>query len=272
MVSGASLGSAVLKLSTDAGAVDKGFDRVERTALKRTRDIGTKMTMAITEPILGIGTAIFGATNTVQEALKIIRVGTGATGKALQGLRDDFDAVWGSVPGSARDAAVAIADLNTKLELTGEPLRAAARQALQFASIFDVGVKATIEDVSRAMEIFGEDSANFSSILDRLTVASQQTGAGVDKLAFAVKEYGPVLHTLGFTLDDTTALFANFQAGVADISRVSPALNQFLQRLAKEGVTDLKGALVDTVEQIRSTDDASRGAALARIHRRRASG
>ena len=222
MVSGgANLGTAVLRLTTDAGQVDKGFDRVERTALKRTRDIGKKMTLAITGPIIGIGTAIFGATNTVQEALKIIRVGTGATGEALQGLRDDFDAVWGSVPGSARDAAVAIADLNTKLELTGEPLRAAARQALQFASIFDVDVKSTIEDVSRAMEIFGEDSADFSSILDRLTVASQQTGAGVDELAFAVKEYGPVLHTLGFDLDDTTALFANFQAGVADISRVS---------------------------------------------------
>ena len=44
--SGSILGTAVLKITTDAGRVDKDFDKLERTALKRTRDIGKKMTLA----------------------------------------------------------------------------------------------------------------------------------------------------------------------------------------------------------------------------------
>ena len=44
--SGSILGTAVLKITTDAGRVDKDFDKLERTALKRTRDMGKKMTLA----------------------------------------------------------------------------------------------------------------------------------------------------------------------------------------------------------------------------------
>ncbi len=252
LVSGANLGTAVLKLTTDAGQVDKGFDRVERTALKRTRDIGRKMTLAITGPIIGIGTAIFGATNTVQEALKIIRVGTGATGEALQGLQDDFDAVWGSVPGGAQDAATAIAELNTRLKLTGEPLRVASQRALQFASIFDQDVAIVIENAAASMSIFGEGAESLESFLDRLTVTSQRTGIGVDELNASLQTYGPVLRNAGFETNEAIAIFGNLHAAGVDASRVFPGINSFLRNAAKEGVTDLKGALFGTIEQIKN--------------------
>ena len=62
--------------------------------------------------------------------MRTISAGTGATGLDLQYLRRDFEAVFGSVPGSADDVAIALQAINTLLGLTGEDLQEAARQAL----------------------------------------------------------------------------------------------------------------------------------------------
>ena len=57
------------------------------------------------------------------EATDSIRIGTGATGDALDALMDDFDAVYSSVPTTMEDASKAIADYNTRLGLTGPELQ-----------------------------------------------------------------------------------------------------------------------------------------------------
>lgn len=65
------------------------------------------------------------------EAADAIRIGTGATGDALDGLLDDFDEVYKSVPTTMEDASKAIADYNTRLGLTGPQLQEISKQALQ---------------------------------------------------------------------------------------------------------------------------------------------
>ena len=57
-------------------------------------------------------------------------MGTGATGEALAGLEDSFKAVFSSVPVDAADASTAIADLNTRLGLTGDDLEIRPTQFL----------------------------------------------------------------------------------------------------------------------------------------------
>ena len=60
-----------------------------------------------------------------------IRIGTGATGDALDALTDDFNEVYKSVPTTMEDASQAIADYNTRLGLTGPELQNISKQAIQ---------------------------------------------------------------------------------------------------------------------------------------------
>ena len=91
---------------------------------------GTAMTVGITAPILAAGKGLLDHGNKFDDAVDTIRIGTGATGDALAGLENDFDTVIQNVPADMGTAASAIADLNTRLGLTGEPLQALSQQFL----------------------------------------------------------------------------------------------------------------------------------------------
>ena len=250
-------GRAVLDLVVNREGLDKGLANAERTSVQRVSAIGKRLSVSVTPAILGIGAAVFKVTDTIDKAFATIRTGTGATGKALEGLNDDFKAVFNTVPADAQTTATAIADLNTTLGLTGQPLRDAATAALELADATGTGTAALISGTARAMQVFGEESADVVPIMDRLFVASQQTGIPIDRLTQSLQTYGPVLRNAGFATDEAAALLGNLHAAGVDASRVFPGRNAFMRRTTEEGVTDLKGALFDVVEQMENaTSDA----------------
>src|SRR5690606_23953552 len=74
-----------------------------------------------------------------------IRVGTGATGKDLEGLTDVAKNVATTIPTSFEAAGSTIADLNTRLGLTGGTLETVASQYLEAGRILgqEVDIQAT---------------------------------------------------------------------------------------------------------------------------------
>src|SRR5690606_20162285 len=84
------------------------------------------------------------------DAYDRVRVGTGATGKALKGLEHDFKAVIKSVPADFEAASTAVADLNTRLGLTGRPLRRLSKQFTELSRITETDLGENITKVTRA--------------------------------------------------------------------------------------------------------------------------
>ena len=253
---GGTLGRAVLELGTDASGVDRGLDRTERNTTQRMRGIGKRMSLAVTAPILGIGAAVFMATETIDEAMATIQTGTGATGEALEQLEDDFKAVFGSVPVDAQTVASAIADLNTTLGLTGEPLQEAARTALELADAMGKDTATLINNTARSMKVFGEDSEEVAPIMDRLFVASQNTGIGIDALTRNLQTYGPVLKNAGFSMEESVALFGQLHESGVDARRVFPGINNFLRKAADEAFPDYSKAIEGATEALEDTQAA----------------
>ena len=180
------LGSATYELKADDRQLMRGIDKAGEESTKRIQNIGKKMTIAVTGPILGIGAAVFAASESIDRAMATIVRGTGAAGLELQYLRRDFEAVFGEVPGkSAQEVAEVIAGLNTMLGLTGEELQTAAINALEL----DLNVR----EVAQAMAIFGVDADEAAGFMDKLFLASQETGIPVGDLLEQLQEYGPVL-------------------------------------------------------------------------------
>ena len=253
---GSNLGRAVLELGTDNTGLQKGLDKAQKSAGERMKKIGKIMSVAVTGPILGIGAAVFHASEEIDEAMATIRTGTGATGSALMGLRGDFEAVFGAVPATAQEVASVLSVLHTEFGLVGEELQEAAIAALELTDALNIGDPAgLVTKIANAMDIFNIEGTEFSKVLDAMFVATQQMNVPIGTLASVLEEFGPVLRNLNFTFPETIAYLTLLESNGISVSRVMPGLNAYMRRLAAEGVTDMKGALFDLITNLIGAED-----------------
>lgn len=217
--------------------------------------IGKKVGLAIGGGAIAAGAGLLKLGSDFKQAFSTIAAGTGASGEALANLEADFKSVARNVPNSLNETASAIADLNTELGLTGPALQGATEAALTAGRVFKEDTGAIITNVSDALVKFGRDGEEFEDFLDRAAVVSQATGVSISGLTGLVKANGAVFQNLGFSLEETVALFGNLEGKGIQVSRLSGAMNIAVKNLADQGITDLKGGLLDVIAQIQGTSD-----------------
>ena len=170
-----------------------------------------------------------------------IRVGTGATGEALDGLMADFDAVYSSVPTTMDDAGKAIADYNTKLGLTGKELQGVSTQAIQVADMLGEDLGGVIDTSSKAFQQWNIDAKDMGGAMDYVFKASQSTGVGFSDLMTTVQSFGPQLQEMGYSFEEATALVGQLEKAGVNTSEVLSAMKKSTSVLAKEGISASQG-------------------------------
>ena len=185
--------------------------------------------------IAGIGVGLFAIGSSFDEAWDTIRVGTGATGADLDALKASFKNVVTDVPADFGDAGTAIADLNTRLGLTGEPLEAMAEQLLELSRITDTDLGTNIETSTRLLADWGVENENAAAALDRVFRASQATGPSVDTLSRLMVQYGGPMRQLGFSFNETAALLGQFEREGVNTELVMGSMRIALGKMARDG-------------------------------------
>jgi TP901 family phage tail tape measure protein len=219
--------------------------------------------LGITAVIGGMGFAAYKAGQKFDDALDTIRVGTGATGKALDGLNESFKAVFTTVPTSAAQASTAIADLNNRLGLTGAPLEGLSAQMLNLARITKSDVAPTIAATTRVFVDWGIATDKQSSTLDYLSKVSQSTGIGVNGLSQKVVQFGAPLRQMGFDLQASAALLGKFEKEGVNAELVMGSLRIALTKMSKAGITDASAALKQIVQEIQNAGSTGQANAKA---------
>ena len=209
-----------------ATAFSGGFNRVLSGGL-----IAAGVVAATGAALVAIGTQFDDAYDTIQ-------TGTGATGDALEGLKDVFRDVVADVPTDFGSAADAITLLNQRLEVTGRPLEQLAEQFLNLSNITGEDLSRNVDSVTRAFGDWSVATEDQSEVLDRFFRASQDSGVAVSELAEGVVQFGSPLRQLGFSLDESIALFASFGEAGVNTSTVMGglrlAVRNFASGLAEE--------------------------------------
>jgi len=197
------------------------------------------------------------------DAFDSIRVGTGATGPALEALQNDMKAVAGAVPASFGDAGTAITEFNRRLGLTGAPLQTLSSQVLELSRITNTDLSGNLAAVSSVMQNFGVGAGDQSSKLDLLFRASQASGLSVAELASSMSGAGVVLREVGLNFDQSAAFLATLGKAGVDASDVMPALSKSLAVAAKNG-KDASTVFSETFNAIKGAPDdvAASGVAL----------
>lgn len=215
---GDDLGKGVLpageKLGKDLGErISKGLEKTGKT-----------LTKAVTAPLLAGGAAIIGAGLQLDEALDAIRIGTGATGDELASLEQSFKNVADNVAAPYDAIAPVIADLNTRLGLTGEPLETLGKQLLDLQQI--TGEAADTESVARLFAAFRIPAEQQSAALDSIFRASQATGIAFNDLASQAVGNAAQFQELGFSLEESVAFLGQLEKSGADSGAVLAGLRK----------------------------------------------
>lgn len=196
------------------------------------------------------------------EAADAIRIGTGATGEALDALNADFDEVYKSVPTTMEDASKAIADYNTRLGLTGEPLQEISKQALQVSNMLGDDLNSVIEGSSEAFQAWNIDAEGMGEAMDFVFKASQSTGVGFSELMQKTQQFAPQLQEMGYSFENATALIGQMEKAGVQTDEVLAAMKKSVGTLAKEGYSASEGLQL-YYEKIQNAGSAAEATTIA---------
>lgn len=191
-----------------------------------------------------------------------IRIGTGATGDALDALMNDFSAVYSAIPTAMEDAAAVIADYNTLLGLTGEELQDLSIQAIQVASMLDEDVGDVVAESSKAFQQWSIDAKDMGGAMDFVFKASQSTGVGFSELMSDLQMYGAQFQTMGYSFEEATAMIGQLEKAGVNTNEVLAAMKKSVATLAQHGIGAAEG-LDLYVEAITNAKDMTTATALA---------
>lgn len=230
-VNGTQIGQAV---GSDIGA------GVVQAGSSSGKKFGEKLKGGLNVASVGIVGAATGAVvgltaigDTFDGVIDTIRAGTGASGDALDELMDSAKNVASNVPASFEDIGVTVADLNTRLGLTGKELEAVTSQVLEAGRVFDTELDVTA--LSSGFSAFGIEGAKVEGAMDKLFVASQATGVGMNELADMSSKVAPQMKALGFSFEDTIGMIGTLDKAGIDAASVAGSMGKALVNLAKEG-------------------------------------
>ena len=255
-----------------AGSIDPSLGKAIESAQKKISGLNVKA-LAVGAAVGGIavatGKAVVEAVKYLKdlgsqfdEAADAIRIGTGATGDALDGLLDDFDEVYKSVPTTMEDASKAIADYNTRLGLTGPQLQEISKQALQVSDMLGDDLGGVIEESSQAFQQWNIDAENMGGAMDYIFKVSQSTGMGFTDLMSNMQKFGPQLQEMGYSFETASALMGQLDKAGVNVEEVLGAMKKSVGALAKEGISASDG-LAMYYEQIKNAGTAAEAASIA---------
>jgi phage-related minor tail protein len=261
-------GAIVIETKLDDKEAEKGISSL-KDKMKSVSDtaskVGGNMTKYVTAPLVAAGAGALAAANEIDQAMKTIRAGTGATGEKLEALTENFKNVFANVPEDAATVSSALADLNTRTGLTGKPLEDLTTKFLDLSRITGEDVSQSITSITRLFGDWGIESENSADAMDYLWNVSQTTGIGVDQLSQKLVQFGAPLRQIGFSMEESAALMGKWEKEGVNMELVMGGLRVALGKMAKAGKEPQK-EFPKIIEQIQKAGSAGEANAIALEH------
>jgi TP901 family phage tail tape measure protein len=280
----ATLASLVVKIVADATAFRQGLESAQqavngfsRSAQKIGRgltDVGTKLTVGITAPILGVGAAMVKTAADFESQMNVLQVAAGDSGASLDQLRNaavrvgaDTELVGISASEAAEamtnfykaglDTSQIMGDLQGYLAGTSS-LGGALRAAIDLAAASELDLAQASDLVVTTMNTFGLSTDEVVAKIGNYVQAADASVASVRDLQQAIINVGPTMASFGFSLEDVnTALAILSTRGIVGAEAGTALKSMFTNIMrdtkdVKKALSELNVSLYDTEGNMKS--------------------
>jgi len=164
-------------------------------------------------------------------------IATGATGDELQALNDELTAVMANAKSARGDVAGVMGALYTQLGLRGTELEQYTADIEEFSRATGTDMGQAVNTVTQILTAYGKKASDIPAILDKLTVAHQNSRSGALALGQGLVDAGFYADTYGMSLDDVLSMMAAFDLAGVDSNLVLRALRKSYDDLSEGGQT-----------------------------------
>lgn len=211
---------------------------------EKMQKVGEGMSKYVTAPIVGGAAASIAAFKEVDDGLDIVAEKTGASGDALDSMKESAKSLAQEIPTDFETAGTAIGEVNTRFGITGDALEKLSGQFIKFAQLNDVDVNSAIDKTQKALSAFGLSAEDAGGLLDSLNVVGQNTGASMDSLLDGLIQNGTAFQELGLSAEQAANLMGQMETSGANSETVMQGLRKALKSATEQGIP-LNQALSD---------------------------
>lgn len=228
------------KISIDASGVDEAVSttksKMESLGEKigsvgeKMSSTGKKLTLGVTAPLVGLGTAAIKTTADFESAMSEVAAISGATGEDFLALENKAKEMGKTTKFSASEAAdglkyMAMAGWKTEDMLNGLE----GIMNLAAASGEDLGTTSDI--VTDALMAFGLSAADSGHFADILAVASSNANTNVSMMGETFKYVAPIAGSMGYSAEDTALAIGLMANSGIKASQAGTSLRSIMTRL-----------------------------------------
>ena len=240
----------------------KKLQKIEEAG-KKVSNVGKKMSVGVTAPIMAAGAAGLAAFSEVDEAMDTIIQKTGATGDVADRLSTSFENVGSNTHLELQTVGEAIGEVNTQFGFMDKKLEDSTNYILQFAEINGTDVSQSAIYARQAIEAYDLSYDDLNKVLDVTTKTSQNTGQAVDSLFDSAIKGAPQIKQLGLSFGEGVTLMGQFEQAGVDGNAALSSLSKATVAYAKDGksLSEGLGELQDKIKNASSETDAINAAA-----------
>lgn len=240
----------------------KKLQKIEEAG-EKVSNVGKKMSVGVTAPIVAAGAAGLAAFSEVDEALDTIITKTGATGDVADSLATSFENVGSNTHLELQTVGEAIGEVNTQFGFMDKKLEDSTNYILQFAEINGTDVSQSAIYARQAIEAYDLSYDDLNKVLDVTTKTSQNTGQAVDSLFDSAIKGAPQIKQLGLSFGEGVTLMGQFEQAGVDGNAALSSLSKATVAYAKDGksLSEGLGELQDKIMNASSETDAINAAA-----------
>lgn len=239
----------------------KKLQKIEEAG-EKVSNVGKKMSVGVTAPIVAAGAAGLAAFSEVDEALDTIITKTGATGDVADSLATSFENVGSNTHLELQTVGEAIGEVNTQFGFMDKKLEDSTDYLLKYADINNTDVSQAAIYARQSIEAYELSYDDLNDVLDVTTKTSQNTGQSVDDLMKKAIDGAPQIKQLGLSFDEGVTLIGKFEQAGVDSSTMLSKMSKASVVYAKDNLS-LQDGLKGTIDSILNAKDETEALRIA---------
>ena len=239
----------------------KKLQKIEEAG-EKVSNVGKKMSVGVTAPIMAAGAAGLAAFSEVDEAMDTIIQKTGATGDVADSLATSFENVGSNTHLELQTVGEAIGEVNTQFGFMDKKLEDSTDYLLKYADINNTDVSQAAIYARQSIEAYELSYDDLNDVLDVTTQTSQDTGQSVDDLMKKAIDGAPQIKQLGLSFDEGVTLIGKFEQAGVDSSTMLSKMSKASVVYAKDNLS-LQDGLKGTIDSILNAKDETEALRIA---------